>query len=85
LVELGGEANLNLVLESVYESMKHRLNEYDLACLASDETAPRWRNAAQWERSLMREEGLIRGDTPRGTWSLSDEGRRWLEKVQRRE
>ncbi|MFW6116819.1 MAG: hypothetical protein ACOC6F_03745 [bacterium] len=27
----------------------------------------------------MREEGLIRDDTARGTWAISEKGRRWLE------
>ena len=80
LVEPGGEADLNLVLERVYESMKDRLNEHDLAPLPSDEAIPRWRNAAQWERNAMREDGLIRSDTPRGIWGISEEGQRWLQR-----
>ncbi len=39
----------------------------------------RWRNTAQWARNTLREEGLIRDDTPRGIWAISDAGRKWLE------
>jgi len=46
--------------------------------MPSDGVTPRWRNTAQWARSSLREEGLIRDDTPRATWEISEEGRAWL-------
>lgn len=79
LVEQGGQADINLVLERVRRVMAEKLNAYDLATLSDGET-PRWRNTAQWARNAMREEGLIRDDTPRGTWAISEKGREWLEK-----
>lgn len=82
LVELGGSAEINVVLDRVYELMKDGLNEYDLAPIPSDETTPRWRNTAQWARNRLREAGLIRDDTARGFWAISDTGRRWLEQHQ---
>jgi restriction system protein len=78
LVELDGRSNLNPVLDRVYALMKGRLNEYDLTPLASDGVTPRWRNTAQWARNSLREEGLIRDDTPRSIWEITDEGRRRL-------
>jgi len=77
LVELGGRSDLHPVLDRVYELVKDRLNEHDLAPLADDIT-PRWRNTAQWARNTLREEGLLCNDTPRSVWEISDKGRQWL-------
>lgn len=78
LVELGGKGSLDAVLERVYAMMSDRLNEYDLAPLPSDESLPRWRNTAQWARNTMRAEGLLKADSPRGIWEITEAGRRAL-------
>jgi restriction system protein len=78
LVELGGRSNLNPVLDRVYALMKGRLNDYDLTPLASDGVTPRWRNTAQWARNDLWEQGLIREDTPRSIWEITEKGRQWL-------
>ena len=78
LVALGGEADLDAVLERVQASMGDQLNTYDLDTFADGKTI-RWRNTAQWARNTLREEGLIRDDTPRGIWAISEAGRKWLE------
>lgn len=83
LDELGGQAPLGEVLDLVFRKMKGRLNEYDLQPLASDPDNPRWRNAAQWCRSTLVEEGLLRSDSPRGVWAISAEGRDWLKREER--
>ncbi len=57
--------------------MGDQLNTYDLDTFADGKTI-RWRNTAQWARNTLREEGLIRDDTPRGVWAISDAGRKWL-------
>jgi restriction system protein len=44
---------------------------------------PRWRNTAQWARNSLREEGLIRDDSPRGIWEITDKGRQWLKAEER--
>lgn len=79
LVELGGSADLNTVLERVYELMEDQLNEYDHQPLPSDKNTTRWRNTAQWARNTLRSNGLLRDDSPRGIWEISDAGRNWLE------
>ena len=83
LVDLGGRSKLHPVLERVHEIMKGQLNEHDLAPLASDGVTPRWRNTAQWARNSLREEGLIRDDTPRAVWEISDKGRGLLAEQQK--
>jgi len=75
LNDLGGRAKLKDVLERVYKAMKKSLQDVDLEPLASDPDMPRWRNSAQWARNTMRQEGLIKDDSPHGTWEISDAGR----------
>lgn len=77
LVTLGGEADMDVVLERVQALMGDQLNAHDLDTFADGKTI-RWRNTAQWARNTLREEGLIRDDTPRGVWAISDAGRKWL-------
>jgi restriction system protein len=79
VVELGGSANLNDVLDLVNQKMRGQLNDYDFAPLPSDGVTPRWRNTAQWARNTLRQQGLLRDDSPRSVWEISDKGRRWLE------
>lgn len=78
LVEMGGTGETGAVLDRVFELMKSRLNEFDLAPMPSDERTPRWRNTAQWCRHTLCEEGLLKSDSPRGVWEISDKGREWL-------
>jgi restriction system protein len=40
--------------------------------LLAAEGPPRWRNTAQWARNDLREQGLIRDDTPRSIWEITD-------------
>jgi hypothetical protein len=76
LEKLGGSARSTVVLDSVFAAMRGRLSEYDLANLASGPA--RWRNAAEWERYVMTQEGLLSGDTNRGVWQMTEKGRRVL-------
>ncbi len=78
LASMGGEGNMREVLDRVFEEMKSRLKPVDLKPLPSDARTPRWRNAAQWERQAMVNEGLLRSDSPRGIWAITDKGRKYL-------
>ncbi|NOX56036.1 MAG: hypothetical protein GXP27_16660 [Planctomycetes bacterium] len=78
LEELGGSASLNDVLDRVYELMKDSLREVDFEPLASDPRLPRWRNAAQWARHSMVREGLLKNDSPRGIWEITELGRQYF-------
>lgn len=80
LVELGGSANLNDVLDRVYDRVRDQLNEYDHMALPSDGVTPRWRNTAQWARNSLRQQGYLKNDSLRGIWEISDAGRDWLNK-----
>ncbi|MDZ7337126.1 MAG: winged helix-turn-helix domain-containing protein [candidate division KSB1 bacterium] len=78
LVAMGGEGKMQTVLDRVYQEMKSRLKPVDLKPLPSDAKTPRWRNAAQWERQSMVDEGLLRSDSPRGIWAVTEKGRKYL-------
>lgn len=75
LDELGGRAKMNDVLERVEVQMRDRLSDVDYQPLNSDPEQPRWRNAAQWARNGMVKEGLLKDDSPRGVWEISEGGR----------
>jgi len=78
LVELGGSARMHAVLERVQSTMKCILKDVDYEPLASDRELPRWRNSAQWARNTMRQEGLLKDDSPHGTWEITEAGRQRL-------
>ncbi|MFO7166894.1 MAG: winged helix-turn-helix domain-containing protein [Chloroflexota bacterium] len=58
--------------------MRDRLTEVDYQPLNSDPSESRWRNAAQWARNAMVKEGLLKTDSPRGIWEISESGRQRL-------
>lgn len=70
---------MNEVLAQVEQMMKGILKDVDHEPLASAPDMPRWRNAAQWARQAMVEEGLLKADSPRGFWEISESGRKRLE------
>jgi hypothetical protein len=83
LLEAGGRAKMADMLPSVEKRMKGILKKVDYEPLASDQDMPRWRNTAQWARNTMVKDGLLKADSPRGIWEISDAGRKWLAKENR--
>ncbi len=79
LVEMNGRAVKGQILDQVGQIMNGVLRDVDYQPLASDPELPRWRNAAQWARNSMVQEGLLRDDSPRGIWEISEAGKRWLQ------
>lgn len=78
LVEMGGGGQVDEVLQAVLERVRDQLNDHDFAMLSSG-SMPRWRNTAMWARNALRADGLIRSDSRRGIWEISDKGRRSLQ------
>ncbi|HUU17845.1 MAG TPA: winged helix-turn-helix domain-containing protein [Sedimentisphaerales bacterium] len=78
LDEMGGSGQVKDVLDRVGEIMKPMLKDVDYEPLASSPDYPRWRNAAQWARQGMVYDGLLKSDSPRGVWEISDKGRKFL-------
>lgn len=81
LQALGGSAPMGQVLDRVLLNMKATLKDVDYEPLASDPDMPRWKNAAQWARNSMVKEGLMRNDSPRGVWQISDAGIQFLRRA----
>lgn len=76
LERMGGSGKVADVLEQVKQIMKPVLKDVDYEPLASSPDNPRWRNAAQWARNSMIQEGLLKADSPRGVWEITEAGRR---------
>ena len=76
LSEMGGRARMNDVLQRVFEKVQHQLKPADLMRTKSGEI--RWRNRVCWVRYELVQEGLLRSDSPRGIWELSEKGRAYL-------
>ena len=73
LTEMGGSGRARDVLDRVGELMMSRLPAADLVSLRSS-GEPRWRKMAQWAKYEMVLKGVLRSDSPRGTWELSEYG-----------
>ena len=73
LLDLGGVAAPRAVRHYLEISMAHRFNEGDYA--RTSEGAPYWWNAVCWVRINLVKERLIKGNSPRGVWEISRQGR----------
>ena len=83
IYEMGGSVRAGALRPVLRERMSSHLTAVDLEPLASGEE--RWWNATRWERRKLVEEGLLRSDSERGTWELSDNGvsvvETWLDRI----
>jgi restriction system protein len=81
LLEMGGSAPSNDVVDALEERMKDQLTPADHLRLVSGET--RWRNRARFARLRMKERGLLSSSSRRGVWEMTQRGRRYLEEESR--
>lgn len=70
----GGRAPSREVVEAVGEALAERLTVVDRETLSSGDV--RWKNRAAFARLRMVEDGWLDGAAPRGTWAISDKGRK---------
>lgn len=84
LVDLGGRAPVDKVLDRVYELVRHQLKPKDLEKVPSGEDL-RWRNATMWMRYKLKQQGYIKPDSPKGIWEITDAGREYLKQLQAEE
>lgn len=68
---LGGSGTNVEVLKIIEERMKDNLLPGDFEKRSRGMLV--WKNNVHWERNSMREEGILRSDSPRGMWELSEE------------
>lgn len=77
LVEMNGRGKTAKVVDRVGEMMAGILNDFDRERLITDNRL-RWRNTAEWARNELKVRGFIKSGSPRGTWEISEEGRKYL-------
>jgi hypothetical protein len=78
LVEMGGRGKRQRVIDSVGAKMKSILTPADFGNLPKSGRT-RWSNRVVWQASEMRAQGLIKNNSPRGLWEITDAGRKWLD------
>lgn len=74
LMDAGGSAASRDVVEAVGRKLAGRLTDIDREPLKSG--GIRWENRIQFVRLKMIERGWMEKGVPRGTWAISDEGRK---------
>jgi len=78
LNDLGGSANAHQVLDSVYQlmEMENKLREIDKSQRSDGQLY--WHNRTQDMRRELINKGLMKNDSPRGIWEISEAGREHL-------
>jgi hypothetical protein len=73
LLALGGSGHAAEVTDGVGRRLEGKLKDRDYENLETGDV--RWRNRTQFTRHTLKKRGLIRDNSPRGIWELTDEGR----------
>lgn len=77
LVANEGKGSASEITNKVGEMLIDRLNDYDKEKLKNGRTI-RWRSTTSFVRLKLVREGLLRDDSPKGTWEVSEAGREYL-------
>jgi restriction system protein len=78
LNQMGGVGDMADVLERLPKLMKGTLTDIDFEPLAANSEVPRWWNTAQWAQSAMVQAGLLKADSPRGVWEMTEAGHKLI-------
>jgi len=78
LLEKGGKTTQSEVFEIIGQKMGTAFNNLDLEVL-SDGYTLRWKKNVAFARFRMSKEGLLKPDSPRGIWEISEKGRKFWE------
>jgi hypothetical protein len=78
LNQMGGFGDMAEVLERIPKLMKGTLTDIDFEPLASNSEVPRWWNTAQWAQNSMVQAGLLKPDSPRGIWEMTEAGHKLI-------
>jgi hypothetical protein len=73
LVDRGGSAPAREVVQAVGERLKDQLTDLDKERLQTGDV--RWENRVAFTRLTLKKRGLLKSNSPRGIWEISDEGR----------
>lgn len=74
---MGGKATEKEVFESIEQKMGRFFNDLDLEIL-KDGYTKRWQKNVAWERYILVKEGLLKFDSPRGVWEITEKGKKIL-------
>ena len=74
LAKRGGSAPSREVIEAVGEALESRLTALDREKLKSG--VIRWQNRTQFVRLRLVEQGFLMKESPRGSWTLTEAGRK---------
>lgn len=69
LTDMGGRGKARVILDEMESRLGSRLTYADRELLEDNEA--RWRKKAQWLRFALKQEGILKDDSPRGIWELS--------------
>ena len=73
LLAKGGSGHATEITDGVGKRLEGKLTRLDHDFLDSGDV--RWRNRTQFTRHTLKTRGLIKADSPRGIWELTDAGR----------
>jgi hypothetical protein len=73
-----GRGHATEITDGVGKRLEGKLTRLDYDFLDSGDV--RWRNRTQFTRHTLKTRGLIKADSPRGIWELTDAGRAAAEK-----
>lgn len=76
LVNEGGQASVQNVIQSVERKMGNRLKPGDHE--KNFDGSEKWEKQVNYQRLAMKHEGLLANNSPRGIWAITDQGRKWL-------
>ena len=79
LTKRGGSATRVQALREVEKLLGDELTPFDRSDIRSGSV--RWEKSAEWERHQMMREKLIKHDSPRGVWELTEAGREVARRV----
>jgi hypothetical protein len=79
LAERGGSAPAREIINAVGQRLRDQLKPRDFE--ANNSGVVRWENRVQWQRQRLKEQGLIKPDSPVGMWELTAAGREEAAKV----
>jgi len=74
LLEKGGKATQKEVLGIIEQEIGKNFNQLDIEIL-SDGYTKRWQKNVEFERYKMVKSGLLKSDSPRGVWEVTEKGR----------
>lgn len=72
LRDRGGSASLHDVKDDIRGELGSQFRKHDLELTQSGAVV--WENRVEWQRLEMRHDGLLKDDSARGIWELSDRG-----------